>query len=171
MVLISRDKLDEIVQKARREGVKAGREESKRRIKQLEVEQISLDDKLEKANAELKVLRENKETTREVLRAKIEAEDLASALSKTKELQDKREKQLNERAEKIDSEEEANYVKGYADGIADGLRKVHEITEKDRDNLAKVAMVAAASHTDIATMKEINSEFRLTAGSTDKKDK
>lgn len=106
-----------------------------------------------------------------MLRAKIEAEDLASALSKTKELQDKREKQLNERAEKIDSEEEANYVKGYADGIADGLRKVHEITEKDRDNLAKVAMVAAASHTDIATMKEINSEFRLTAGSTDKKDK
>jgi len=171
MVFISRDKLDEMVQKARREGVKAGRDESRRKVKDLELKQVDLTDKLEKSNAELKVLREDKQNTREVLKAKIETEDLASALSKTKELQDKREKALNERAEKIDSEEEANYVKGYADGVADGLRKVHEITEKDRDNLAKVAMVAAASHTDIATMKEINSEFRLTAGSTDKKDK
>ncbi len=169
MVFISRDKLDSMVQKARREGVEAGREESKRRIKQLEVEQIALDDKIEKSGAELKVLRADRQNVREVLKTKLEAEDLASSLTKTKELQDKREEALNKRAENLDSEEEANYVKGYADGLADGLRKVNEITEKDRENLAKIAMVSAASHTTVEAMREVNSEFRLTEGSSDKK--
>ncbi len=170
-MIISKEKFAKRLTQKREQGYEAGLEEAERKLTLKDNKITKLERELSKANTELEVLREDKEEARDVLKAKIEAEDLTSILAKTKQLQDKREEALNKRAEEIDSEEEANYVKGYADGIADGLRKVHEMTEKDRDNLAKVAMVAAASHTDIATMKEINSEFRLTAGSTDKKGK
>lgn len=49
----------------------------------------------------------------------------------------------NEAKEEI----EAKYQVGYSDGLADGLRKIHEITAEDRKNSMQVAALAAASHT------------------------
>lgn len=173
MVLISKDKLRDIKAESYRDGREEGRKDSdakyKEKIQSLEVKAIETKSELEKSNAELKVLRADRDKVREVLKKEMENKDLEIQLVNMKSLQDKREERLNKRSNELDSEEEANYKKGYADGVADGLREVHKITQGDRDNLAKIAMVAAASHTSIETIKEVNSEFRLTEGSTSAK--
>jgi chromosome segregation ATPase len=46
---------------------------------------------------------------------------------------------------------EKKYQAGYADGIADGLRKAHEITAEDRKAGMQIAALAAASHQPDAT--------------------
>ena len=81
---------------------------------------------------------------------------------------DRKEAKLKDRETRIGVEEDGEYKHGYADGVADGVRKISEITQKDRDGAMKIAMVAAASHTPVANIKEINSELQLTTGDTDK---
>ena len=171
MVFISKDKLDKQVAKSFRDGVKSGKDEQRKQLKQFEINQIQMRDQIEVKDAELNVLRSTRQDSLTLMKSKIDTEDLVVKVNKIKELQDKREKELDKRTELVTSEEEKNYVKGYADGVSDGLHKIHEITEKDRDNMAKIAMVAAASYTSIDNMKEINNEFRLTEGSTNKKTK
>lgn len=46
---------------------------------------------------------------------------------------------------------EDRYKSGYSDGLADGLRKAHEITAEDRRNGMQIAALAAASHQPDAT--------------------
>jgi len=158
--------------------IETGKNNSKKQISELKaqvskykVNEIKLNNKIELQDAELKVLRDNKASNIKLAKKEIDLDYRESVLAKNEDIQSEKSKELADRAKNIDSEEEANYVKGYADGVADGLRKVHEITAKDRDNLSKIAMVAAASHTNTETMKEINHEFRLTEGSADKKTK
>ena len=93
-----------------------------------------------------------------------EAEILAN-----EKIQAQKSEKLSELSENIGTENAVDYKKGYADGISDGLRKIHEITAEDRNNLAKIAMISAGSHTTIENMKEINNEFRLTEGNNNKK--
>lgn len=48
---------------------------------------------------------------------------------------------------------EERYKTGYSDGLADGLRKIHEITAEDRKQAMQVAALAASSHTPDAASK------------------
>ena len=141
----------------------------------------ALSDKLEKKNAEVKsltknnrdlaiqveVLEEDRGDAREVVTMKMKNDDMEALLAQTKELQDEREARLKDRESKLNSKEEGRYKEGYADGVADGVRKINEITAKDRDNAMKVAMVAAASHSTPAVVKEVMDVKSLSSGLED----
>lgn len=115
---------------------------------------------IERLEAKIEVLEEERDNVREVVKKSMENEDLAAVLAAKKEGLDKREAKLAD-------EEDAKSKASYADGLADGLRKAHEITQKDRENAMKVAMVSAASHTPAETMKELNNVHQLTADSSE----
>jgi hypothetical protein len=73
-------------------------------------------------------------------------------LSNAKDLLAEDEKLLRSREERltnkrIELEEEENYQfkRGYSDGLADGLRKAHEITAEDRKMLATIALATNQS--------------------------
>lgn len=55
--------------------------------------------------------------------------------------------------EEAKNEADAVAQQFYADGLADGLRKIHEITAEDRKMSMQVALVAASSHTPGAAKK------------------
>ena len=51
-----------------------------------------------------------------------------------------REKKLRANRAALEEDENQEYKKGYADGLADGLRKAHEITREDRKMMTMIAM-------------------------------
>ena len=55
------------------------------------------------------------------------------------------------REDEAELEDSKKYKSGYEDGVADGLRKGYELTADDRQNMATIAALAAASHSDGAT--------------------
>lgn len=187
--LISQTELDNALKDAEKRGAEKGGKESTQRIKTLEKGlerktealeaaedkyKATIDRKnreIEVLEAKVEVLEEEREEVRDVVKQKIDADDQLALLQSKKESIDKRTALLNDREAKIGSKEEGEYKKGYADGVADGVRKINEITQKDRDNAMKVAMVAAASHTPVANMKEINNVQALTSGLEDEEDK
>lgn len=57
-----------------------------------------------------------------------------------KEIHDARVKRLGERQKRLGEEENDEYKKGYSDGVADGLRRAHDITREDRKMLTMIAM-------------------------------
>ena len=116
--------------------------------------------------AEVNVLNGLKNSYHKNIKTEVELEGMKIKLESQIDTNERLHSLIKEREEAITSQEESNYKKGYADGVADGVRKINEITAKDRENAMKVAMVSAASHTNIDTMKEINNEFRLTEGSS-----
>ena len=130
----------------------------------------SLTDDKEELKIRVEVLEEDRDDVREIVKQEMHLKDLEAVLEQRQENQDAREAKLKDRSSKLDSAEETNYKSGYADGVADGVRKISEITQKDRDAAMKIAMVSAASHTPIQNIKEVNRELRLTAGDTDSED-
>jgi hypothetical protein len=71
----------------------------------------------------------------------------------------------------LDDEEKGKYRSGYEDGVADGLRKGYDLTAQDRQQMAQIAALAAASHSDGASQtlaKEIAKSIThaLPAGAT-----
>lgn len=60
-------------------------------------------------------------------------------------------KRVKEARENGEEFAEKKYQSGYSDGLADGLRKAHEITAEDRKNGMQIAALAAASHQPDAT--------------------
>ena len=123
--------------------------------------------KIERLEDQVEVFESDREEARDLIKGEIRNADQKAALDARKESLDARDASIRDREGKIDSKEESNYKKGYADGIADGLRKISEVTAKDREAAMKVAMVTAASHTPVANIKELNNVHQLTAGSTD----
>jgi len=123
--------------------------------------------KIEQLEATIEVLQEDRDNVRDVAKKEMENDDRAALLDAKKEGLDKRAAAIKAREAELDTEEEAKNTSHYADGLADGLRKAHEITQKDRENSMKIAMIAASSHTPVANLKELNSEHQITAGSTD----
>jgi chromosome segregation ATPase len=103
----------------------------------------------------IKVLEANQNTARDLVQQEIVLKDQQAVLEAEHERLDARETKVKDRESKLTSKEEGRYKEGYADGVADGVRKISEITQKDRDNAMKVAMVAASSHTPAANMKEV----------------
>lgn len=185
-VIIHQDELNESLAQAEKRGEARGSKTSKERIENLEkaVEKLKKEavkaeekysDELEvrertiaNLNAKVEVLEEAADEVRDVVKQSIENEDAKAVLEATKESQDAREARLKAREAKIGDEEEGEYKRGYADGVADGVRKINEITAKDRENAMKVAMVAAASHTQPEVVKNA---LQLTAGDEDKETK
>lgn len=110
-------------------------------------------EKLGEATVKIDVLEERIEDSRDLARKEIELRDNEAVLSAVKKGLDKRESNIAERLRAVEEEETNKYQEGYADGVADGLRKAHEITEKDRENAIKVAMVAAGSHSLADTVR------------------
>lgn len=183
--LISQSELEDSLLHAEKRGVDKGSKESKKRLEDLEksvekknkeIERIkenaeeadeSANRQIERLEAKIEVLEEERDDVREVVKKSMENEDLAAVLTAKKEGLDKREAKLKDREAKLADEEDAKSKASYADGLADGLRKAHEITQKDRENAMKVAMVSAASHTPAETMKELNNVHQLTAGSSE----
>ena len=188
-VILTEEELNDKVESRYHEGVKAGIEKgeasSKKRLEDLEksiekknkeIERIkenaeeadeSANRQIERLEAKIEVLEEERDDVREVVKKSMENEDLTAVLTAKKEGLDKREAKLKDRESKLADEEDAKSKASYADGLADGLRKAHEITQKDRENAMKVAMVSAASHTPAETMKELNNVHQLTAGSSE----
>jgi flagellar biosynthesis/type III secretory pathway protein FliH len=64
-----------------------------------------------------------------------------------------REDNNKDREKELEEEQSKHYKSGYEDGVADGLRKGYDLTADDRQNMAMVAALAAASHSDGATQK------------------
>lgn len=186
--VLSQVELDKALKEAEDKGAKNGEKSSKARIVELEkgldkktkdIEKLTdnyetkverLTRKLEKVEAERDVLAEERDDTREVVKQQLDNDDKAAVLEARKDSLDNKEAALKDRENKLESKEEGRYKTGYADGVADGVRKISEITKGDRDNAMKIAMVAAASHTPLANIKEINSEYRLTEGAENSED-
>lgn len=116
----------------------------------------ALTKKNKELQTEVEVLNDDRDDVREVMKLKVEIDDKEAVLSTMKELQDKREAKLKDRESRLGTEEDKRYKEGYADGVADGVRKINEITAKDRENAMKVAMVAAASHSTPEVIRELN---------------
>lgn len=114
------------------------------------------------------MLEKERDEVREIEKQSLKNADTVAILKAKEESLDRREKLLDKREEKLADAEETKKMAAYADGLADGLRKAHEITEKDRENALKVAMVSAASHTSPETMKELNNVHQITTGNSQK---
>lgn len=127
---------------------------------------VKKDREIERLQAAVDVFEEDREEARELIKANIKNEDQMAALEARKESLDAQAATLKERESKLLDKEDRAQKAAYADGLADGLRKAHEITEKDRENAMKIAMVSAASHTPTETMKELNNVHQLTEGSS-----
>lgn len=186
--VLKQTELDEAIKDAEKRGAEKGSRESKARLESLEkavekknkdIERLkeqaeeaeeSADRHIKSLEIKIQVLEEERDDVREVVKQSIDNEDLAATLGAKKEGLDKREAALKDRESKLTSKEEGRYKEGYADGVADGVRKINEITQKDRDNAMKVAMVSAASHTDPRIVAEINNVKSLTEGTTDSED-
>lgn len=110
-------------------------------------------------NTELEVLNKQKNDARDVVTKRLANENIAADLKAREELVAKRETKVQTREDAVSnsevSEEDKQYKSGYADGIADGVRKIGEITQVDRQNAMDVAMVSAASHTQPETVKVV----------------
>lgn len=111
----------------------------KKKVKELE---RTIDEQAD----ELKVLRALKNDAVQVKTSKLKNEEKEKLLKA-------REEALEEREESLDLEDTKKYKSGYEDGVADGLRKGYELTADDRQNMASIAALAAASHSDGATQK------------------
>jgi predicted RNase H-like nuclease (RuvC/YqgF family) len=163
-VIISYNELMDREDDMFKRGEEYGKKVQAARVKDLEKsterlkEKIELKDAaIEKLEAKVEVLEGDRDNVREVLKKEMANEDTAALLSAKEESLERREEALTEREEMLTSVEEGNYKKGYADGVADGVRKISEIGEKDRENAMKIAMMAAASHSTPEAIKELTS--------------
>jgi hypothetical protein len=116
----------------------------------------------------IQVYKDMRDKTSDVVRQSIENEDMKAVLDARSEGLDKRNEQVIDSESRLNDLTDAAYKGAYADGAADMARKIGDITQEDRNNAMKIAMVSAASHTNVETMKEINSEYRLTEGTSNK---
>lgn len=81
----------------------------------------------------------------------VQVKVLKLELDETKKVLDQKEKALEKKSKAIEEKKTADYKSGYQDGVADGLRKGYDLTASDRQNMASIAALAAASHSDGAT--------------------
>lgn len=132
--------------------------------KKKSAENKELREELDSAKTRISVLEKEREDVRKVEVQRLKNEDKEALLLAEAEIIAGRKKRLDQREAELDNEENKLKKVSFADGMAEGLRKAHDITKEDRKDAMKVAMVAAASHTPLDTVKEINSVQQLTAG-------
>lgn len=184
--ILSQKELNEALREEYKRGKDYGERDSKSRVESLErglarkdkeIEKLTethedqvdkLNRTVEKLEATVETYEADRDEAREVVKAQMEAEDMKVMLETKKEGLDRREAKLKDREARLGEEEEGEYKRGYTDGMADGVRKISEVTAQDRENAMKVAMVAAASHSTPEVVKELNSNVKsLTAWGSD----
>lgn len=113
-----------------------------------------------KKNEAINELNDRLSVFQELENNRVEQQVTAIELSAREELLDAQEAQFSDfkkelKANKEEANElaEAKYKTGYSDGLADGLRKIYEITADDRKQAMQVAALAASSHTPKAAEK------------------
>lgn len=183
MKLFSNDRFNEILAEAKEAEYSRAFRNVKRQytseIKDLEdaladsqAENKTLTKKVKNLEAEIETLNKERADTRELAKQRIELEDRETEIEAVEESLERRAEKLDERESKIGDKEEGQYKTGYADGVADGVRKINEITAQDRENAMKVAMVAAASHSTPEVIRELNNGTKaLTEGTKNTEDK
>lgn len=181
--VLSQKELDEALRNEYKRGQEVGAKDSKARIESLETGierkdktiaklekkfedyEESTERQIENLEAKIEVYEEERDEARDVVKEQIKNADMKEMLEAKKEGLDAKEAKLKDRETKLGTEEDKRYKEGYADGVADGVRKISEITATDRENAMKVAMVAAASHTSPEVVKELNGNVKsLTEG-------
>ena len=174
-VLISQVELDKALKDAEVRGVEKGEKTSKNKIEELDKALARKEkafqkthEELSEANEKLEVYEEERDNVRDVIKQQIHNDDKAAVNDARSETLDAREARIKDELAELEAKTSSVQKSAYADGLADGLRKAHEITATDRENAMKIAMVSAASHTPTENMKELNSVHQLTAGSSDK---
>jgi len=167
MVFISKDKLDSLVRLAEREG----NDRSKRNLREATARNKVLQENLENAKAELDALKKTRADMRKIKKLELELEIQSDELEANQALLDSKQKRLDSRLKDLEKEDADQYKKGYADGVADGLRKVTELTEQDRNNMTKIAMVSAARGTDAAQIKGVTDVLQLSESNANPKAK
>lgn len=170
-VLIKESELDHKLNKNFEQGINEGKEKNKVRVENLtnELERKEkafqkTDKRLQEALEAIEEYKDRQSEVRDLIKQKIENEDFETILDARKEAYDRRTEELNKREAALVDEEDKKSKASYADGLADGLRRAHEITQSDRDNAMKVAMMAAASHSTPEVVKELNNGNQLGAG-------
>jgi len=161
---------EEVKQDAIDEAYNKGYEEAEREqeyaVEELQIKTNEQSTKIKKQareiaakDVEIEVLTKQKSDARDVVTKRLANENIAADLKAREELVAKRETKVQTREDAVSnsevSEEDKQYKSGYADGIADGVRKIGEITQVDRQNAMDVAMVSAASHTQPETVKAV----------------
>lgn len=169
MVFISKEALLEIKQEQYRKGKADEVKSNERDIQRYEKEAIKAKDELEKATVELEALREARSDMRNVRKVELELEIKQDDVSAKEKLVDAKQKRLDSRLADLEKEQGDEYKKGYSDGVADGLRKVGELTEQDRNNMTKIAMVSAARGSNAAEIQGVTDVLQLTESNPNKK--
>lgn len=153
--LVKQDERDE----AYNRGYEDGKEEFEAEVEELKATIKSKNRKISSLETELEVLKKEKVDARDVVTKRLANESHAAYLTVREEAVTKKEAKVAAREEAVAtaevSEADKQYKSGYADGIADGVRKISEITQVDRQNAMDVAMVSAASHTQPETVKAV----------------
>lgn len=175
-VILTQKELTERAKEQYDDGKETGMKSSKIRIEGLEAGIERKDKSLQKVQIELaeareaiEVHEEMRDKSRDLVMQRIKNDDAAALLDARKDTLDEREARVKDLESRLETKTDSAYKGAYADGAADMARKIGDITQADRDNAMKIAMVSAASHTNVDTMKEINSEYRLTEGTSNKK--
>ena len=105
------------------------------------------EEKVEKLEGRIEVLEGLKNESIKLQKKEIDLETKQALLdaktSSAVEVKKQLEVERSEYAEELEKRQRG----WYADGLADGLRKVHEITAEDRKQAMQVAALAASSHT------------------------
>lgn len=149
---VSRFKRDqELVRRQHDDDLQDLKYEHKRSNRKREEEITDLEAENARLNDQIEVLQEEAESTAEVTRREIQVEAREAAVEAAEATTETFSKKLNEERDNSKKCGEQRYQAGYADGLADGLRKAHEITAEDRKANQQVALIAAASHSDGAT--------------------
>lgn len=98
--------------------------------------------------------REKLEAEKKVI--KIDREDL----TEDKKLYEHRLERFKKREAELEETENGEYKKGYSDGLADGLRKAHDITREDRKYLTMIAMSTNQSEAIKTSQKALEGGFK-----------
>ena len=159
---VKRDERDEIYERAYEDGKAeqaAEVEELQGTVDEQKATLKSKNRKIAEIETELEVLRKERKDAREIVTKRLANENVAEDLNAREELLKKREAKVAAREEAVKTEEDETdnkrYKEGYADGVADGVRKIGEITQEDRNNAMDVAKISAASHSQPETVKAV----------------
>lgn len=105
------------------------------------------DESIEVLQEQIKVMEalENNRVEQQVTKIELDARD--TILDAREAQYDSFEEELKTAKTEAEKLGEERYKTGYSDGLADGLRKIHEITAEDRKQAMQIAALAASSHT------------------------
>lgn len=148
--LVHRLEMGKVKAELTRANSKAGQLETKLELKDVEIEKLTeslkfyqkLENDREAIDAEKRVIA-------------IEHKDL---IEDQKELAHRTER-LTKREERLEELENDEYKKGYSDGLADGLRKAHDITREDRKYMTMIAMSTNQSKAIESSVKALEGGF------------